>query len=238
MRCFFVFSPVVVGVAGTPVCGIKSLPDNGVLPRRTQTHTQTHRWVTQHAVLTHPAGTHARTHARTHRIQHALSPTTRTGKKKTQLKPLGRPTLRRKLLGQGHELTDRFVSDSGRQLIEQNKELEDARGLLRAGNGVAFLTPKEVIPLPAWSSRLVPVRCFGDIPGAYRDEVVAELDEEAGLAPVRVAVRATLSGCPIALQASCAHGRRLGAKLACIHDAFRPPSSSVMMLMSSVSSFL
>ena len=55
-----------------------------------------------------------------------------------------RKKLRRKLLGQGHELTDRFVSDTGRELIERNQQLEDGRGLLRAGNGVAFLVPEHV----------------------------------------------------------------------------------------------
>lgn len=55
-----------------------------------------------------------------------------------------RKKLRRKLLGQDHELTDRFVSDTGRQLIERNQQLEDGRGLLRAGNGVAFLVPEQV----------------------------------------------------------------------------------------------
>jgi len=79
-----------------------------------------------------------------------INPGSTTASFKTQLKPLEASTtgksrtLRRKLLGQEHERTERFVSEKGRHLIAQNQEFEDGRGLLRAGNGIAFLVPQEV----------------------------------------------------------------------------------------------
>lgn len=117
--------------------------------------------------------------------------TTRAKKKRSKLAPLPPGTL---LLGAAHEKTERFRSAFGRKKMKQKHNLEEARDLLRAGNGVAFIVDIDNNELPPWSARIIKVTCLADIPGRYRDQLISSV---RGLNEVRINASAGVVGAPI-----------------------------------------
>eukprot|EP00741_Cyanophora_paradoxa_P008875 tig00001406_g8592.t1 len=124
---------------------------------------------------------------------------------------------RRPILSDAHEYTDRFYSQTGRELIQGRNEAAVRREVLRGGRGVAF----EVIPaegrLEPHAAVEVEVTCFADMCGAYADRLRCEVE---GLAPAFLPVRVAVRGSPLSV-----HPHTTGVHLPRGEAAAREPPS-------------
>lgn len=101
-----------------------------------------------------------------------------------------------KKLGDRHEVTGVYVSKAGRKHVTKKLQAREDMDVLGGGNGVAFLcTPKEG-QLAPWTSVIVDVVCFNNMPGKYKDELICQVK---GLPQTRISMKVRVVGSPLEL---------------------------------------
>eukprot|EP00941_MAST-03F_sp_MAST-3F-sp1_P004113 g4113.t1 len=108
--------------------------------------------------------------------------------------------LHTELLSEKKENERAFQTVEGQKYLAVKRQKREADAALKAGRGIAFMIHPPSGELPAWSARAFQVTCFGDVPKKYRDDLVCSIP---GLEPVSLAMRATITGCPLAVEESC-----------------------------------
>lgn len=100
----------------------------------------------------------------------------------------------RRLLGMGHERVAKYHSAAGKAMLARREHRDVMRAMLAEKKGVAFDVVPAVAELPAWGVVTVTVTCMGDMPGAYRDELVLDVE---GLPVSRLPVKVGVVGTPL-----------------------------------------
>ena len=104
------------------------------------------------------------------------------------------------LLGDQHESTQQYRSKNGRAYIEDKTQKKIDQSTLRHGLGAAFIITPSIGALPPWGSVTVDVISCNDMPGAYRDELIAVVQ---GLTPASLRAKMKVVGTPLSLSTTC-----------------------------------
>lgn len=109
--------------------------------------------------------------------------------------------VKRKVLDNIHEITNRFTSDVGREVLHERDFIKYVQKILsKGGQGIVFIAEPSAGELKPWEQVIVKLTCYADIPGDYNDILVCDVE---GLERVNIDVSAKVNGAPLEIIKDC-----------------------------------
>eukprot|EP00753_Platysulcus_tardus_P017583 PLAT6441.10.p1 GENE.PLAT6441.10~~PLAT6441.10.p1 ORF type:complete len:2012 (+),score=1094.48 PLAT6441.10:39-6038(+) len=112
------------------------------------------------------------------------------------------------LLDERAQQAAKFRSRAGREHVAVKDWQGEARGVLAAQRGAAFLATPEQGVLPPWDSVEIELCAYSDMPGRYEDALLVDIE---GLPRCSLPIRMHVVGTPLSISADCV-GMELHAK--------------------------